>query len=476
MSLPPRRGMLLLGSLIASAACMTAAGCGHSNTPTATADTGPRSVAVTVDGVRRQPVVRTIEVVGTLKGWEEVTVGSKRTGRVAVIRHDMGDRVAPGEPLVSLEEVDAVMALQEAESRLLSELAKIGLTLQEAEAFVDKFGVSEQLIRGEQVQQAIDRVPAVIQARVVREKAQSDVNRQRQLTQRGASSFQELQDLEIALRNADAAYGNARVNAQSVIASAVAAYVARRQAKQFLDDMTIRTPVPSEPPPGTTKEPLVYAVTKRVVAEGQMLREGDPVAELAILNPLRLWANVPERYSSELATDQDVEVHVVAYNRPFAGKVTRINPAVDPVSRTFQVEVSVPNDEGLLRPGGFAKASVITRRDDAALVVPRESIVRFAGVTKLFVLEGQAPTLTAHAVAVSTGLEGEGWIEVKGELKPGQTVATTGLTQLAEGTPVTIRTPVPEKGDPAMPGEPAPSEPAGAPSGAPETTPKDAKS
>jgi multidrug efflux pump subunit AcrA (membrane-fusion protein) len=464
MSLPRRGSSLLVSG--ASLLAALASGCGQSATPTAVADTGPRPVAVTVDAVTRRPVVRTVEMVGTLKGWEEVTIGSKRTGRVATIRHDMGDRVAPGEPLVELEVVDAAMALQEAESRLLSELAKIGLSLQEAEGFVEKFGVSEQLIRGEQVQAAIDRVPAVVQSRVAREKAQSDLNRQRQLTQRGASSFQELQDLEIAFRNAEAAYGNARVTAQSVIASAVSSYIARRQAQQFLDDLTIRTPVPSAAPAVATKAPLVYAITKRVVSEGQMLREGDPVAELAILNPLRLWANVPERFSGEVANGQDVEVRVVAYERPFAGKVTRINPAVDPVSRTFQVEVAVPNDEGLLRPGGFAKASVITRRDDGALVVPRESIVRFAGVTKLFVLDGQAPKQTARAVNVTTGLEGEGWVEVNGSLQEGQAVATTGLTQLANGTPITVRSP--EAAEPkaggaeAKPAAPAPN-PAAAP-------------
>jgi multidrug efflux pump subunit AcrA (membrane-fusion protein) len=470
MSLPRRGPFVLLLSGMATAAGL-AAGCGRSAAPTAAADTGPRAVAVTVDEVRRRPVVRTVEMVGTMKGWEEVTIGSKRTGRVAVIRHDMGDLVPPGEPLVELEVVDAAMALQESESRLLSELAKIGLSLQEAEAFVEKFGVSEQLIRGEAVQQAIDRVPAVVQSRVAREKAQSDLNRQRQLTQRGASSYQELQDLEIAFRNAEAAYGNARVTAQSVIASAVAAYVARSQAQQLLDDLTIRVPVPSSAPAVATKAALVYAVTKRVASEGQMLREGDPVAELAILNPLRLWANVPERFSGEVANGQDVDLRVVAYDRPFAGKVTRINPAVDPVSRTFQVEVAVPNDEGLLRPGGFAKASVITRRDDGALVVPRESIVRFAGVTKLFVLDGAAPKQTARAVNVTTGLEGEGWVEVNGSLQEGQAVATSGLTQLADGTPVTIRTPdsapAPDAGAKAeADAKPAGATPAPAPAGA----------
>ncbi len=52
------------------------------------------------------------------------------------------------------------------------------------------------------------------------------------------------------------------------------------------------------------------------------------------------------------------------------GKVARINPSVDSSSRTFQVETLVPNERGLLRPGGFAKASIITDAEAKAAVVP----------------------------------------------------------------------------------------------------------
>ena len=77
------------------------------------------------------------------------------------------------------------------------------------------------------------------------------------------------------------------------------------------------------------------------------------------------------------------------------GKVARINPAVDSSSRTFQVETLVPNERGLLRPGGFAKASIITDAEAKAAVVPLDSIVRFAGVTKLFIVEnGKARSIS----------------------------------------------------------------------------------
>ena len=93
----------------------------------------------------------------------------------------------------------------------------------------------------------------------------------------------------------------------------------------------------------------------------------------------------------------------------FLGKVVRINPSVDAVSRTFQVETQMLNDGGVLRAGGFAKASIITDSAAQAAVAPTESIIRFAGVTKLFFVEnGKARSVND----IVTGSEGPGWVEV----------------------------------------------------------------
>ena len=123
------------------------------------------------------------------------------------------------------------------------------------------------------------------------------------------------------------------------------------------------------------------------------------------------------------------------------GKIARINPAVETASRTFQVETLVPNERGLLRPGGFAKASIIIDAESKAAVVPTESIIRFAGVTKLFIVEQGK----AHSISdIQTGAEGRGWVEVTSKQLPEiAQIVTTGQTQLAEGTPVVIREPEP---------------------------------
>ena len=291
-----------------------------------------RAIPVTVAPLERRTVERTIDAVGSLRGWEQVTIGSKRTGRVSKVLHDMGDHVRPGEPLIELESVDAKLAYDQAQSRYLGELVKLGITEQQAQQFIERYGISEELIRGKQAEQAIDRVPSVIQVRVTKDKALHNLNRQRALSNKGASTVQELEDCENEYRSACAAYENARATARNVIASAVASRVARNQAIQTLADMTIRVPKPELMPQGSSQaEAAVYAVTKRSVSEGQMVKEGEAVCELIIENPLRLWTSVPECYSERVHAGQPVRIAVASQpGATFHGQVVRINPSVDP--------------------------------------------------------------------------------------------------------------------------------------------------
>lgn len=381
--------------------------------------TAPRRVPVTVADLEHRPVERTVEANGTLHGWEHVTVGTERSGRVVQVFHDMGDRIGPGERLVHLATTDAALAVKQADRQLLVELAKLGLREMPGQDF------------------DITQVPSVVEARVAVERGQRNYQRERALSQRGAGTVQAMQDAEADLKAADAAVATVTLTARSALANAQASKVALEVAQQALADMEIHAPVPSAPPQGKGQA-VTYAVTKRLVAEGQILQPGAAVFELVIENPLRLWVNVPEGFAAEVRLGQPVRVTVPSYpDRVFEGTVARINPAVDEASRSFQVEVATPNDEGRLRPGGYAKASILTQSDASAAVVPIESIVEFAGVTKLFIVEGDR----ARAIAVQKGLEGPGWIEVVGDLPAQAKVVTTGQTQLADGTPVVIREP-----------------------------------
>jgi RND family efflux transporter MFP subunit len=425
--------MFALGAGGLSLSVLALAGCGeHGAESVVKADAAPKPVPVSVAPLVHRTVERTVEVVGTLKGWEDVTLGTKKEGRVVRVRHDMGDRVKPGELLVELDPVDADLSIREREERVQAELAKLGLKDLPKKAF------------------DVRSVPSVVQAEVALEKAKQNHTRERSLNKRGAGTAQDLQNAENDERGAEAALGNAILTAQATLANARASRAAVDVARQSRHDTEIRAPVPSALPPGVTG-PLEYAVAKRSVSEGQMLKQGEAVVELVIENPLRLWTNVPERFTADIALGQPVRVVVASYpGATFEGKVARINPVVDSVSRTFQVEVAIPNSRGLLRPGGFAKASIVTDHSAEAAAVPIESVVKFAGVTKLFVVEGDR----ARSINVETGIEGSGWVEVIGALPKDARVVTEGQTQLADGTAVVLRKPE-TAGSPAKPTRPA---------------------
>lgn len=410
-----RFGPVIFAAIFFGAICQ---GCGKPAVKTASgSQAAPLPIKVKVAPLTYQPVERTVEVVGNLRGWEEVTIGSKRTGRVARVLHDMGDRISPGEGLVDLESTDADLSVLQADKKLLVELSKLGLREMPSANF------------------DLSTVPTIVEAKIKIDRTKQNLVREKSLNARGAGTSQDFQNAENDQKGAETALEIAMLNAQSTLANALASKITLELARQARVDMEIHAPIPSKQPPGHDG-PVLFAVAKRSVSEGQMVREGEAVLQLVIEDPLRLWTNVPERFSSEIELGQEVRIHVGSQpNETFLGKVARINPSVDGVSRTFQVEAVVGNPKGLLRPGGFAKASILTKRQDSAATVSQASIVRFAGVTKIFVVEGDK----VRSIEVVTGIEGDGWIEVSGDLPKAAMVITDGYTQLADGSTIEIR-------------------------------------
>jgi multidrug efflux pump subunit AcrA (membrane-fusion protein) len=408
--------LLFFGGLSAAAA-----GCGSHGAESpggaAAAAQQQAPIVVTVAPLEHRTVNRSIDdLEGNLIGWENVTVGAKREGRVRRVRFDMADRVEPGALLVELETEDADLAVQQADRQLQAELAKLGLY----DVPAGEFDVAS--------------VPSVIQAEVMLNKARQNLARERSLHQRNAGTLQDLQNAENDVRGYEAALAAAILTARSTLVGAQAMKVLLAVSRYRRSEMEIHAPVPSILPEGVTSG-LTYAVARRRVAEGQMLKQGDAVAELVIENPLRLQVKVPERYIGDVQVGQALSFVIRAHpGTIFEGKVARVSPRVDD-NRSFQVEAHIPNNRGLLRPGGFAKASIVISTDSRAKTVPIGSDHDLAGVRKIFVVEGDR----ARAIPVKLGIQGKGWVEVIGDLPETAQVVTTGQVHLAEGTPVIIR-------------------------------------
>ena len=377
----------------------------------------PATVVVTVRPVEHRPVQRIVEAVGTLHGFEEVTISTKVEGRVRKILHDVADRVKPGELLLEIDPTDYDLASRQARKALDVEMAKLGLKEPPGVGF------------------DITRVPPVVQAQARMENAKTRLDRTRSISAKQGSTPEELADKTADFRVAQAEYDNQILTARAGLAMIQMKQESLSMAQQQLDDTRIRSPIPTL---GMVagKEQMRYAITHRAVADGTFVRPGMDVFKLVIEEHLKLRVMVPEKHAGEVRVDQRADVFTAAYPIPFGGVVTRINPSVDPATRTFEVEIQVPNTEGKLKPGGFAKSANLTRLDQQATTVPLESLVTFAGVTKVFVTENGK----AKEVPVTLGVQSTDWVEIaKPRLAAGSQVVTSGQTMLAEGTPISVR-------------------------------------
>ncbi|MGE3808417.1 MAG: efflux RND transporter periplasmic adaptor subunit [Gemmataceae bacterium] len=377
----------------------------------------PDSVTVTAAPVILRPVQRAVEAVGTLHGFEEITISSKVEGRVQKLLHDVADRVKPGELLLEVDATDHRLFLQQEEKALEVELAKLGLKEPPEGSF------------------NVENLPSVVQAKVVMENAQSRLRRAQAASV--AVAREEVTNLTADFQAAQAQYLNQVLQARAALATIRLKQDGLSIARQRLEDTRILTPVLSSPLPGDP-ERWTFAVTSRTVSEGSYVKSGTEVCRLVVDRVLKLRVPVPERYSSAVRTGQPVEVWTAAYAQPFPGKVKRINPAIDASMRAFEVEIHIENSAGKLKPGGFAKAMILTQVDEGVPTVPLEAVVRFAGVNKIFLIEAGK----AREVPVTLGVQDTKWMEVASPALPANAqVVTSGQSALADGVPVQLRNP-----------------------------------
>ena len=238
------------------------------------------------------------------------------------------------------------------------------------------------------------------------EKAVADEARARPLRAEGVISTQEYEQVRTALEVARAR---------------------RDQLRIELDRVAIRAPFEG-------------SVAARLVDAGSYVRPGTVMFRLVQDDPLKFRGDVPEREVPALGAGQEVRVRVDAFaSETFIGHVSRVGSASDPAARSLSFEALVSNADHRLRPGFFGHAEVVVAHDERALAVPRSALSTFAGVTKLFIIEDGI----AHEREVALGVDlGDGWVEVATGIAAGKQVATSGLSKLANGTQVVVRTDV----------------------------------
>src|SRR5215218_665130 len=253
---------------------------------------------------------------------------------------------------------------------------------------------------------------------------------------------------------------------ESAIASAEAR---RRAAEARLEDLIIRAPFSGR-------------LGTRSVSLGAYISPGTRITTLDDLSRVRLDFAVPENLLGQLQPGQAVRATSAAYGqRTFEGKVSVIDPRVDPVTRAVRLTAEFPNPDEALKPGMFLSVA-LTVSARTAVVVPEEAVVGEGLRHLIYVVKDNV----VERRVIRIGQRQEARVEIAEGLRPGETIVVRGVQRVRPGAPVnpkpvaesapapTLAVQVPAVSAPSAPAAgqtPAPSQPSAPnqPSAAPQS-------
>jgi RND family efflux transporter MFP subunit len=375
-----------------SAATGVVAACGGRPAASPAAGTDPKTPRpVKVATAIESQMERVIAVTGTLAAEEQVTVSFKVTGRLDSLDVDLGSTVQKGQSIGKLTPTDFQLRVTQADAALQQARARLGLAADGTDETVD-----------------LSKAALVRQAQAVLDQSTLTRDRAASFAKQKIGSQADLDAAEANYRVAEGRYQDAIEEVRNRQALLTQRRTELELAKQALSDSRLTAP-------------FAGSVRERHATPGQYLATGAPVVTIVKVNPLRLRVSIPERESAAVHVGQLVRVTLEGDPTVHQGRVSRISPAIEENSRTLNIEAEVANPSGLLRPGAFANAEVVTEARDKAILVPATAIVSFAGVEKVFVVkDGKAVERR-----VTTGRRAANQVEVLKGLAAGEPVVVS---------------------------------------------------
>jgi membrane fusion protein (multidrug efflux system) len=181
--------------------------------------------------------------------------------------------------------------------------------------------------------------------------------------------------------------------------------------------------------------PFSGIVGLRHVSAGEYITSGQALVNLEAIDPVKADFRVPERFLPAIRVGQTIRIKVDAYPEDvFEGKVYAIDPRLDVAGRSLLVRALVPNKDRRLRPGLFARVTVLLQLKEDALSVPEQAIVPQGDAQYVFKIVNGKVMLTK----VVTGTRREGRVEIVDGLSVGDEVVTAGQLKIRDGSAVSI--------------------------------------
>jgi membrane fusion protein (multidrug efflux system) len=181
------------------------------------------------------------------------------------------------------------------------------------------------------------------------------------------------------------------------------------------------------------RAPFEGVVGLRSVSPGDYIGVGQPLAPLEQISVLKADFRLAEAALPAIKVGQVLNLEVDAWpGQTFPGRVYAIDPRLAEDTRSIGVRARVPNDQGRLRPGLFARVRLVIAERPNAVLVPEQAVIPQGDKLFVYVIEDGKAAMRP----VRLGLRQAGRVEVVEGVKPGDTVVTAGVQKIGPGAPV----------------------------------------
>lgn len=187
------------------------------------------------------------------------------------------------------------------------------------------------------------------------------------------------------------------------------------------------------------RAPFSGILDERHVDIGTSVGPGKAVARLVDLDPIKVFAGVPERYAADLSVGDGAQMVFEALgSEVYTAPIRYVGSTINPQNRTFPIEVRVPNADGAIKPQMVANMSVTRRQVDDAIVVPQDALVRVQDGYVAFVAVERDGATVAEARVVALGPSRRNLVVVEDGVYVGERLIVVGQRSVADGDRVNV--------------------------------------
>lgn len=173
----------------------------------------------------------------------------------------------------------------------------------------------------------------------------------------------------------------------------------------------------------------------RNISTGSYITPTTSIARLVSINPVKVTFSLPEKYVGQVNPSSTIEFTVAGSQNIYKAKVYAVEPSIETNTRSLTLRAKAANPDGKLLPGSFAKIQFPLSQIDGAILIPSQAVVPVQKGKQVFIAQNGK----AKAINIQSDIRLDSVVLITEGLKNGDTVLTSGLMALKDGSPIKVK-------------------------------------